>query len=115
MTTNLPDNDTATKQQELIKRMHACYPRDLQHNAFPVWRDSGASEPEWHTSRIEQYTGHPLITKHATYAEALEYWRWEWRLLDVQELTESLALIDVPIPDELPPANWDLFAGGDMD
>ena len=116
MMTNLPESDTATKQQELIKLMHSCYPRDLQHSAFPMWRTSSAAEPEWHTLRIEQYTGHPLCTKHATYAEAMEWWRWEWRLLDEQGLIEALALIDEPIPDELPPANWDLFAGaGDMD
>lgn len=115
MMTILPENDTATKQRDLIKLMHSCYPSDLQHEAIPVWVDSGATEPEWHTLRIEQYTGHPLWTNHATYAEALEWWHWEWRLLDEQGLIEALALIDEQIPDELPPADWDLFAGGDMD
>lgn len=114
MTTNLPDHDTATKQRDLIKLMHACYPRALDHYAFPIWWNS--AEPTWRTMRVDPHTGHQIEVEHKTYAEALEYWRWEWVLIDIQELVEAMQMIDVELPDEQPPVDWSWFAGAeDMD
>lgn len=116
MTTNLPESDTGTKQRDLIKLMHACYPRDLEHQALPLGRFGLEAESRWYTAHIDAPTGHRIVIEHKTHAEAMEYWRWEWVLIDIQELVEALAMIDVELPDETPPVDWDLFAGaGDMD
>lgn len=114
--TTLPESDTATRKAELIKLMHVCYPQDSEFDAFPVWQNPDAAEPQWYAVRTPKGAGAVHCEIHQTYAEALEYWRWEWRLLDIQELVEALQLIDMPISDDLPPVDWSLFAGaGDMD
>lgn len=112
--TTLPSSDTSTKQRELLRLMHACYPYDAEHTALPMWGKSCASEPEWHTERTEQGTGLPVCIVHKTYADAHEYWLWEWRLLDCRDFYEKLQLIDEPLLDVDDPTDWNWFADSDF-
>lgn len=114
--TTLPENDTATKMRELLRLMHACYPRHLELQACPVYQSGDLTAPAWNTIYTDYQSMERHLIEHTDFAEASEYWRWEWRLLDEPEFLEALAMIDVPVMDDQPPVDWDMFAGaGDMD
>jgi hypothetical protein len=108
--TTLPTDDTANKQQAIYRLIHACYPGDTNIIALPIWRASSATEPEWQTSRLEAHTGHQRTTQHASYDEAVEYWRWEWRLLDCNRFVEAMQMIDLPWFDDPPAPGADWFS-----
>lgn len=109
--TTLPSNDTVTRQRAICEAVAQCYPY-ASVTATQAWLNSSAKEQGW-SVEITHSAGTTTYTRHDSYAEALRYWEWEWRLLNAIEFCEALTLIDQPLPDDASGADW--FDGlGDM-